>query len=123
MVATSLVEMDRSADFTYSDSTNPLSSCPSSGIYAKTISRSNRNFWKKFDEENSSRKLRAPVTSTSARETKFSARGGPTHRRAFPCLPQRETTVHRRQSIAANVATGVELRSDWIRTSDLLNPI
>jgi len=34
MVATSLVEMDRSAGFTYSNSTNPLSSCPSSGIYA-----------------------------------------------------------------------------------------
>ena len=48
MVATSLVEMDRSAGFTGSDSTNPLRSCPSSSIYAKTISRSNRNFWKKF---------------------------------------------------------------------------
>ena len=82
-MATSLVEMDRSAGFTYSDSTNPLSSRPSSGIYAKTISRSNRNFWKKFDEENSSRKLRAPVTSTDGRKRKSAARGGPTRRRVF----------------------------------------
>src|SRR5216683_1639723 len=31
---------------------------------------------------------------------------GPTSRRALPCVPQCETTVHRRQSIAANVASG-----------------
>jgi hypothetical protein len=42
-----------------------------------------QHFWKKFDEENSSRKLRAPVTSTEVAKSKSVARSGPTRRSSF----------------------------------------